>query len=146
MDLSRLKWPIIIIVVLGVGWLGSSAGVSYMVNKFTAAAPGQDAAQDKVDEAGLSRVGGYLLMTFRYAQAATVYQLAIDRYGTNGVNYWNNQYSLARCLEHMNRFQDSYNILQMLISNSAHNYDPRVPVDDNLRLRAAKLKEVHELR
>ena len=146
MDLSRLKWPIIIIVVLGVGWLGSSAGVSYMVKKFTAATPGQDAAQDKVDETGLSRVGWYLLATFRYAPAAEVYQLAIDRYGTNGPNYWNNQYSLARCLEHMNRFQDSYNILQMLISNSAHNFDKRVPVDDNLRLRAAKLKEVNDLR
>ena len=145
MDLSRLKWPIIIIVVLGVGWLGSSAGVNYMVKKFTTATPGQDAAQDKVDEAGLSRVGWYLLATFRYAPAANVYQLAIDRYGTNGANYWNNQYSLARCLEHMNRFQDSYNILQMLIANSAHNIDERVPVDDNLRLRAAKLKEVNEL-
>ncbi len=145
MDLSGLKWPIIIVVILGIGWLMSSGGVNYMINSFTKATPGQDAERDKIDEAGLTRVGGYLLYLWRYEKAPDVMQTAVDRYGESGANYWYNMYRLAKCTERMGKYQNSYDILQYLIQNTASQYDDRVPENDNLSLRSAKLKEVHEL-
>ena len=145
MDLSGLKWPIIIVAIVGIGWLLSSGGVNYMVNSFTEATPGQDAEQDKTDEAGLTRVGGYLLYLWRYEKAADVMQMAIDRYGETGANYWYNMYRLARCTDRMEQYQNSYDILQFLIENNANQYDKRVPGNDTLRLRASKLKEMYEL-
>ncbi len=143
MDLSGLKWPLIILVVVGVGWLASSGGVNYMVTSFTKATPGADAAKDATDEAGLTRVGGYLMYLLRYEKAAGVMQLAIDRYGTTGKNYWYNQYRIAKCLEKMGQPQMGYNVLQELIAADARQYDDRIPNLDVLRARASKLKEVN---
>jgi len=145
MDLSGLKWPIIIVVIVAIGWLMTSGGVNWMVGNFTKATPGQDAARDKTDEAGLSRVGGYLLVLWRWEKAAKVMETSIDRYGTNGANYWYNLYRLATCYDRLERYQDSYDTLQDLIAANAHQYDERVPNNDNLSLRASKLKEVNEL-
>ena len=66
MDLSRFKWPIIILVVIGVFWLFSSAGINFMHKKFTSVTPGQDAKVDQANEKGLSTLGGFLIKTFRY--------------------------------------------------------------------------------
>jgi len=145
MDLSGLKWPLIIVVIIGVGWLLSSGGVNYMVGKFTSATPGADVEQDKIDEAGLYRVAGYLMFLWRYEKAANVIDLAITRYGDAGPNYWDNLYRLAKCYEKMRDYQSSYNVLQDLMAANASQYDDRVPENDNLSLRAARLKEVHEL-
>jgi tetratricopeptide (TPR) repeat protein len=146
MDLSRLKWPVIILVVVGVAWLLSSGGINFMVNHYTKAVPGQDMAKDKSDEAGLSRLGGFQLMLFRYENAAAIIQVAMDRYGTAGANYWNNLYRMAKAYDRMGQYQASYNVLQQLIAANASQYDKRVPENSNLTLRASKLKEVHELR
>lgn len=146
MDLSRLKWPVIILVVVGVAWLLSSGGVNFMVNHYTKAVPGQDSAKDISDEAGLSRLGGFQLMLFRYENAAAITQVAMDRYGTAGANYWNNLYRMAKVYDRMGQYQASYNVLQQLIASNASQYDKRVPQNSNLTLRASKLKEVHELR
>ena len=145
MDLSGLKWPLIILIVIGIGWLLSSGGVNYMINNFTEATPGEDLERDKIDEAGLTRVGGYLLMLWRYEKAAQVFRTAINRYGEDGANYWYNIYRLAKCLDRMDQYQKSYNRLQELIKANASQYDDRVPNNDNLSLRAQKLKEIHEL-
>ena len=145
MDLSGLKWPLIIVVIVAIAWLLSSGGTSFMVSKFTAATPGEDANRDKIDEVGLSRVGGYLLKMWRYDKAAAVFQMAIDRYGPQGPNYWYNIYRQAKCYEKMEQWQTSYNVLMSLIAANAHQYDDRVPINENLQLRAAKLKEVHQL-
>ena len=145
MDLSGLKWPVIILVIVAVGWLMSSGGVNWMVNNFTKATPGQDVERDKLDEAGLSRVSKYLVLIFRYEKASQVLETALDRY-PNGPNYWNNLSRLSTCYDKMRRYQDAYNIIQELMANDAHSKDPRVPVNESLRLRADKLKEVHELR
>ena len=51
MDLSRLKWPLIVALVVGVGWLLSEGGVNHMHKKFTSVAPGQDANADEMNEA-----------------------------------------------------------------------------------------------
>lgn len=145
MDLSGLKWPLIILVIVVIGWLGSSGGVNYMVNNFTKATPGADAQRDKVDEAGLTRVAGYLMMLLRWERSKDVLETVINRYGNTGANYWYNMYRLAKCYEKLGRYQDAYNILRDLAQLNAHQYDDRVPEFDNLNLRANKLKEVHNL-
>jgi len=145
MDLSGLKWPLIILVIVAIGWLGSSGGVNYMVNNFTKAPPGVDAQRDKVDEAGLTRVAGYLMMLLRWERSKDVLETVINRYGNNGANYWYNMYRLAKCYEKLGRYQEAYNILRDLAQLNAHQYDDRVPEFDNLNLRANKLKEVHNL-
>lgn len=145
MDLSGLKWPLIILVIVVIGWLGSSGGVSYMVNNFTKATPGADAQRDKVDEAGLTRVAGYLMMLLRWERSKDVLETVINRYGNTGANYWYNMYRLAKCYEKLGRYQEAYNILRDLAQLNAHQYDDRVPEFDNLNLRANKLKEVHNL-
>jgi tetratricopeptide (TPR) repeat protein len=145
MDLSGLKWPLIILVVVAIGWLASSGGVNYMVTSFTKAAPGADAAKDATDEAGLSKVGGYLMYLLRYEKAAAVMDMAVQRYGTNGKNYYYNQYRIAKCLEKTGRMQESYNILNDLMNLDAKQYDDRIPNRDVLAARAAKLKEVNNL-
>ena len=64
MDLSFLKWPVIIGVVVLIGWLGSSGGVNYMYGKFTTDTAGNP-EKAAVNEAGLSRLGGYCLKLFK---------------------------------------------------------------------------------
>ncbi len=144
MDLSGLKWPIIVLVVVVVGWLLSSGGVNWMEKNFTKSVPGQDEKRDISDEAGLSRLGGYCMYLFRYERAAGIFEKAIDRY-PNGANYYYNKYCLARCYEKMDRFQDSYDILIELIAENPSAVDKRVNNNDILNLRAQKLKEVHNL-
>ena len=146
MDLSGLKWPLIIGVVVLVGWLGSSGGVNFMVSSFTKATPGADAERDKIDEAGLSRVSSYLIHTFQYRKCGQVLELAINRYGQRGPNYWNNLSRMVTCYEKTGQFQKAYNTLQTLMNANASSIDPRVPNNDVLRLKANKLREVHELR
>jgi tetratricopeptide (TPR) repeat protein len=145
MDLSGLKWPLIIGLVVLVGWLGTSPGVNFMRGQYTKAVPGADAAKDVSDEAGLSRLGGYCMRTFQYAKAIDIFEESLSRYGENGKNYWYNLYRLVRCYEKVNDYQEAYNILKSLERNDAQTFDARVPNRDNLALRAEKLKEVHEL-
>ena len=53
---------------------------------------------------------------------------------------------MARCLDRLERYKESYDLLEELIQVNAHEVDNRVADNDNLRLRADKLKEVHDLR
>ncbi len=145
MDLSGLKWPAIIVLVVFVIWLGTSGGVSFMVNNFTKAVPGESESRDKTDEAGLSRVGTFLLATFRYDWAIEVFETSMERYGESGANYWYNVFQRTWCYEHLEDYRTSYNILQELIAVNANSLDSRIPVNDALILRANKLKEVHML-
>lgn len=145
MDLGKLKWPLIITAVVLVFWLASNSGVSHMVSRFTAAVPGQDLERDKIDEAGLSRFGGYLMHTFQFDKAASVLQLAVDRYGPSGANYWHNLYRLSKCLDRLKRYRESYDILIMLVDNDASQFDKRVPDSQIMQVSAARLKEVQGL-
>ncbi len=145
MDLSRLKWPLLVVIIVGIGFLASSPGIDYMVNKFTAAQPGVDIAQDATDEAGLSRVAGYLMYMFRFERALEVLRLSMDRYGKSSANYWNNRYREAQCLDRLKRYKESYDVLQDIIRANASQIETRVPNNDILRTRAEKLKAVHGL-
>ncbi len=146
MDLSGLKWPLIIAAVAGLGWLATSGGINYMVGNFSEAQPGEDAERDKLDEAGLSRVGGYLLHLWNWKKAKKVMKLSIDRYGPQGANYWYNWYRVARCNDRMKLYQESYNVLKMLIEKDGPAKDSRMARLGILKARAAKLKEIHELK
>lgn len=145
MDLGKLKWPLIIAAVVLVFWLASNGGVNYMVTKFTTAVPGQDQERDRLDEAGLSRFGGYLMYTFQFDKAASVLELAVDRYGPLGANYWYNLYRLSKCYDRLKRYRESYDILTMLVDNDASQFDKRVPDSQIMRVTATRLQEVQGL-
>ena len=145
MDLSGLKWPLIIVVVVGIGWLLSSGGVNWMESNFTKATPGEDEARDATDEAGLTRLAGYLLYMFRYEKALAVMKQSCQRYGETGKNFWYNRYRMAKCHEKLKNYQEAYNILKRLENVDARQFDERVASRDALALRAQKLKEVHSL-
>jgi hypothetical protein len=146
MDLSGLKWPLIIIVIALVVWLMSSGGVNFMVKNFTKDVVGDNAKKDISDEAGLSRVGGYLLFLHRWEKAAYVFDQAITRYGDTGKNYWYNYYRSSTCYNRMKNYQMSYDMLMYLWENNANdNYDSRLPGNDKLKLAADKLLEMYDL-
>ncbi|HRI89235.1 MAG TPA: tetratricopeptide repeat protein [Candidatus Hydrogenedentes bacterium] len=144
MDLSRLKWPLIIIVIVGVGWLVTDGGVKWLRAKFNEGTPGQDIKQDEFNEQGLTNLAGFLIKTFRYASAEQVILDAMERY-PQGKNFLNNKYRLAKCVEKQGRYEECIQILADLRDMDANQYDPRVPEVDVLNLRIDKLAETHEL-
>lgn len=144
MDLSILKWPLIILVVAGVGWLLTEGGVNYMYNSFTEGAVGEDVQKDEFNESGLYRLGGYLMMTFRYARAAEVYEASVDRY-PNGENYWMAYYNLARAYEKLEKYQQAVDILGYLRNEDGDQHDERVPDVQTLTFRLETLVEMHQL-
>lgn len=146
MDLSGLKWPLIIAVLVGGGWLFTSGGVNWMYGQFTAAAPGADQAQDLRDEAGLTKLAGYTYHIWKWRATINIIETSINRYGVNAPNYWFNLERLSTCYERIGDYQTSYNIIQELMNANAKQYDERVSNFDALNLRASKLKEMYELR
>jgi hypothetical protein len=144
MDLSKVKWVVIVAVVLGVGWLATSGGISYMYTKATSDTPGADVNKDKVNEATLTRYGGFLLSTFRYDQAKKFYVAAVQRYPAGNNRYWN-RYQLARAHEKLDENAESVGLLLGLWEEDANQYDHRVPNKDTLKLRIQKLIEVNQL-
>ncbi|NUM52646.1 MAG: hypothetical protein HUU46_03280 [Candidatus Hydrogenedentes bacterium] len=144
MDLSRLKWPLIIIVVVGLGWLVTDGGVRFLRGKFTEGQVGVDPKQDEFNEAGLSNLAGFLIKTFRYSSAEMVLRDAMERY-PNGKNYLHNQYRLAKCREKQGDYEGCIELLASLRDMNAHSMDDRVPEIDVLNLRIDKLAETHEL-
>ena len=144
MDLSFLKWPLIIGVIALIVWLGSSSGVNFMFNKFTASTPGQDAERDAVDEAGLSRLGGYCLRLLKYQKAMHIFETACARY-PEGKNYWYNTYRVVKCAEKLKDYGTAVAILKELMAVNANQYDTRVPTNDALSLRAERHIALYEL-
>jgi len=144
MDLSGLKWPIIIVVIVGIGWLGSSSGVNFMFKKFTEGAVGEDVKKDETNEAGLSRLGGWCLRLFKYKKALNILETAVQRY-PEGKNRFHNEYRMVKCAEKLKQYKRASGLLYRLISANASQIDSRVPQNDVLILRREKLVETHEL-
>lgn len=144
MDLSKVKWVLIAVLVFGGFWLVTEGGINYMHKKFTADEPGTDAAIDERNEAGLTRLGAFLMMTFRYQKADEVFQNALDLF-PDGVNADYNYFRQARCAEKAYDFKRAVQIMEDLMDWSASDNDPRIPTNDELRLRADKLIEMHDL-
>ncbi|MDQ1256289.1 MAG: hypothetical protein QG656_885 [Candidatus Hydrogenedentes bacterium] len=144
MDLSGLKWPLIAVIVLGIGWLCSSSGTNYMVKKFTEASVGADPVKDASDEAMLSRIGSFMMKTFRYEKAFEVFSISITRY-PEGKNTLYNKYRSVKCVEKMGDPKTAVAYLEELIGVNASSIDSRIPPNDNLTLRKEKLVEIFEL-
>lgn len=144
MDLSRLKWPLIIGIVALSMWLISDGGIAYMYGKLKAYTPYENANEDAMNEAGLSRLAGFLIKTFRYKKGQEILQTCVRRY-PDGKNYWHNLYRLAKCAEKLGDYARAVTILEDLMANDAHSKDKRVPDLDVLRVRADRLIGVHEL-
>ena len=144
MDLSKLKWVLIAAIVIAGGWLVTEGGVNWVYKKATEATPGTNPEKDKIDESTLSRYGGFLLSTFRYEKAKKFYQSAIDRY-PDGDKLWWNYYQMARCEEKLYNYQRAADILHMLWTEDADQYDERVPGRPRLKLRLDTLIELNDL-
>ena len=143
MDLSRLKWPLIIIVVGLLGWLLTEGGTNWMYGRFTQTAPGTDAKLDEVNEQGLSQLGGFLFKTFRYAKAAEVFEEQMKRF-PNGKNYMWTLFRMAKIDEKQGNPKEAVAKLQWLMQQKANEKDDRIPGKDMLQLRIDKLNEVNE--
>lgn len=144
MDLSFLKWPVIIGVVVFVGWMMSSGGVNYFYKNYASAETGVDDKEDVRNEAGLSRIGGYSFMLFKYNQALGIFDFTVQKY-PNGKNVWYNMYRMVRCAEKLEDYKKAKVLLDALINMDAHALDERVPVTENLKLRKEKLVEIYGL-
>ena len=144
MDLSKVKWIVIIAVVVGAIFLASGPGVNAMYNRATKAVVGQDPTRDAADEATLSKYGGYLTTLLQYEKAEKFYSASIDRYGPDGKNFWWNIYKRARCYEKMRKYEDAVGDLYFLWREDGDSYDERVPENYILKNRIAKLIEVHQ--
>ena len=144
MDLSRLKWPLIIIVVVFLGWLLTDPGVKALRNHFNQGEVGADPKKDEYNEAGLSKLAGFLMLTFRYASAEQVLLDAMEKYPT-GAHFYHNKYRLAKCVEKQGRYDECVEILVELRNEDAHQYSEEVPEGDILQTRIDKLIETHEL-
>jgi len=144
MDLSKVKWVVIIAIVVGGGWLATEGGINWAFKRATSGTPGESESADKINEATLTRYGGFLLATFRYEKAAKFYSEAISRFPNGANRYWN-RYQLARCEDKLENYQNEVNLLYSLYEIDADQYDERIPGVDELQLRIQKLVEVHEL-
>ncbi|MCP4642757.1 MAG: hypothetical protein GY851_20085 [bacterium] len=144
MDLSKLKWPLIIgVVALGI-FLISDPGVNWIHQRYLSYTPGVDVSKNEANEAGLSRLGGFLLKTFRYEKAQTVFNDALRLYPEGETRYYN-LYRKAKCAEKLNNITESVRLLRQLQKMDAHSLDERVPEPANLKLRADKLMEMNDL-
>jgi tetratricopeptide (TPR) repeat protein len=144
MDLSKVKWAVIIAVVVGGGWLLTSPGTEWMFNKLKNYTPGTDAATNDANEASLSKLGGYLFQTLRYEPAEKVFEYTVDKY-PDGKNVYYNAYRLVKCHEKREDYKEAVRLLKMLMKANAHQIDDRVPELDILKLRTNKLIETYSL-
>jgi len=145
MDISKIVWPLVIVAVLGLGWLVTEGGVNYQFKKYNEGATGTDPEKDALQEKGLSKLAGFLMTTFRYQKAADTYNAAIDRF-PNGENVWWNSYQLARCQEKLKNFDEAVRLLVFIRDQDGDSHDERIPGFDNLNLRIQKLVETHEIK
>ncbi len=143
MDLSRLKWPLLIIAVALGCWLLTEGGINWMYGRFTQSPPGSDAKLDEVNEQGLSQLGGFLFKTFRYAKAREVFEEQMKRF-PNGKNYMWTLFRVAKIDEKQENPRESVKKLSWLRDQNAHEKDDRIPDKDMLQLRIDKLNEVNE--
>lgn len=151
MDLSGLKWPIIIGVLVLVGWLVSAGGQSWMEKRLTSYQPGQSEEMDAANEKALSNLGGFFIKTFRYERGIRLLEICGERY-PDGKNYYYNAYRCSRIHEaiadsttnhekQLKHYGQALTILKFMIDNNIHELDARVPEVDVLRHRAEDIAE-----
>ncbi|MFP6581209.1 MAG: hypothetical protein VCD00_01495 [Candidatus Hydrogenedentota bacterium] len=144
MDMSKIVWLVVIVAIVGGGWLLTGSGMDKMYDRATSELPGNDPDQDIIDEATLSKYGGFNISMMRYEQAKKFYTASIDRYGKDGKNYWWNVYQLARVEEKLGNEPGAIPLLHHLWLEDGDQYDERVPGQDILHSRLVKLLELNE--
>lgn len=156
MDLSGLKWPIIIVVVALMGWLVSSGGQTWMENRLLDYKVSENEDLNKANEQALSNLGGFFIKTMQYERGIRVLMNSIERYGEDGKNYYFNINRCSRTHEaigdstanrekQIEHYTKALQMLKFLIENNAHAIDERVPETDVLRLRATDIAENNQL-
>ena len=145
MDMSKIVWLVVIVAIVGGGWLLTGSGMNKMYENATSSMPGNAPEQDAKDEATLSKYGAFNLKLFRYDEARKFYTTSIDRYGTNGKNYWWNVFQLARVEQKTKNYAATIDWLYLLWVNDANQFDKRVANRDILQGRITRLCEVHEI-
>lgn len=144
----NLAKPLIVIVLLAIGggiFMLTGPGVDKAYKSATAAMPGNDPEQDKTDEEILSNYGGYMMTMLRYDKAKQFYTAAVDRYGTDGANYWYNVFQIAQIEEEQENYEKAVSLFYQLWQQDGDQYDERVPNRDILKGRISKLIEVNGL-
>lgn len=144
MDLTWLKWLVIIALIFGIGWAVTDGGINYAYKKATSGEIGVNPDVDQTKETTLTRYAGFLLATFRYEKAKKFYTAAITNFPAGKNRYWN-RYQLARCEEKLKNWQNAADVLYQLHQVDANQYDHRVPNQATLKLRIEKLVQVHDL-
>jgi hypothetical protein len=155
MDLTFLKWPLIIIIVGALIWLFTDGGLNWMESSLLAKPYGEDAQVDETTEARMSKLAGYLNRTFRSERADQLLIVCAERF-PDGKNYYNNLYRRARIHERLGNtksnpddqlvhFNNALDFLYILIDDDAHTIDERVPPINALRRRATDIAERNSL-
>ncbi|MFP6598802.1 MAG: hypothetical protein VCC01_15195 [Candidatus Hydrogenedentota bacterium] len=145
MDLSKIVWVIVILVVVGGAWLLTDGGQDKVYEDATSRLVGNDPDQDVIDEAALSKYGDLNLSMFRHEKAKKFYTAAVERYGTEGKNYWWNWQQLAKCEEKLDNAKGAVDILYNLWLKDGDAFDQRVSSRENLKNRIKNLVELNDL-
>ena len=145
MDLTKIVWLIVIAALLGGGWVLTTNGMEKIYKEATKNLPGNDPAQDIIDEAKLSKYGGFQQSIFRYKNAKIFYSTATERYGENGANYWANLHQLGRCEEELDNESEAIRIYYDLWLADVHGQDNRVPTRNALKRRIDQLVALNDL-
>ena len=145
MDLSKVKWIVLIAVIVGIVYFMTGPGVNSAYNNATKATVGENPDRDAIDEATLSKYGGYLTLMLRHERSEEFYTTAIDRYGQDGKNFSLNTYKRARCYQKLNKYKESADDLFFLWTEDGDSHDERVPDNYNIQSQLAKLIELFDL-
>jgi hypothetical protein len=145
MDLSKIIWVVVIVALVGGGWLLTGSGMDRAYKESTKNLPGTFPEQDIIDEAILSKYAGYNMTLTRHQEAKKFYTAAVERYGVAGKNYWWNLYQIAQIEQKAGNDQIALDILYELWKQDGDQYDERVPGRDTLKLRIAKILELNQI-
>lgn len=144
MDLSKLVWLIVIVAVVGGGWLLTTGGMEKVYTNATDDLIGNDPEQDIKDEAILSKYGGFQQTLFRFDNAKRFYTAAIE-HGPEAENYWANLHQLGRCEEELGNEATAIDIYYDLWQEDASQYDNRVPARDALKSKIERLIGLNDM-
>jgi len=98
MNVAILKWPIIILLIVGVLWLLSSAGTNWLHKRLLEAEPSES------NEDHLTTLASFLAKTMRYEKAYEVSRDTLEKYPyPDGKLSLINMYRMGRMAEKLGR-------------------------------------------
>ncbi len=145
MNLSKVFWIAVFVVIIGGGYMLTTKGMEKAYQNATSTLPGNDPARDVADEATLTKYGEFQQTIFRYQNAKMFYKAAIDRYGESVANYWSNLHQFARCEQKLGNEMEALEIYYTLWDYDASSQDSRVPSSETLANRIKQLIALNDL-